>query len=111
MKMKGSILVLLLSVSAALGQENFTVVPGGLANVEGNSASGDIFNSTPSQLVQVFSAFDFGFPIGASGRVTSISFRIDGGSGQSFVGFRNIAVALSTTTRSPDSLSPVFNDN
>jgi len=62
--------------------------------------------------VQVYSAADFGLPPGASGLVTSVAFRLDGASGQSFSGFwPGATIFLSTTTRTPDSLSTAFVDN
>lgn len=87
------------------------VVPGGLANVGGNSSSADLFLNGPARMVQVYSASEFSLAAPAV-RIDAISFRLDENTGQSFVGlWPSVAIVLSTTTRSPDSLSPVFDDN
>jgi len=87
------------------------VVPGGLENVEGNSSSADLFVNGIAHLQQVFSSSEFAF--GApTGRIDGISFRLDSGTGQNFVGlWPGVTVYMSTTSRSPDSLSPAFSDN
>jgi len=88
------------------------VVPSGHANVEGNSATTALFSNSPLKLLQVFSASEFGLPQGATGAITSLAFRFDGASGQIFNGgWPGLSVTLSTTPRSPDSLSPVFAEN
>ncbi len=88
------------------------VVPNGLDNVEGNSSSADLFRTESTTFQQVFSASAFNFLGAPTGRIDGISFRFDGGSGQSFVGFwPGYSVILSTTTQSPDSLSPNFGEN
>lgn len=102
----------LLCVSTALAQGTFRVVPPGLANVEGNSSSSDLFTTSSRQMVQVYSASEFGLSPGSSGLVTSVAFRLDGATAQSYSAFwPSATVYLSTTTRSPDSLSPVISDN
>lgn len=111
MKMRITVVSFLASALAALAQGIF-VVPNGLGNVEGNSSSTALFGTSFFRVVQVFSASEFGLTPGSSGLVTSVSFRFDGSTAQSFSGiWPGAAIGLSTTLRSPDSLSPVFNDN
>jgi len=103
----------LVSACAACAQGTLqVVVPSGHANVEGNSASASLFNTNFSRMLQVYSASEFGFLAGSTGVISSMAFRFDGATAQSFNGgWPYLAVGLSTTTRSPDSLSPVYNDN
>jgi hypothetical protein len=104
------LLIWTFAACTAWAQGTTVFVPGGLANVEGNSSSADLFNTSGSIFQQVYSASEFGFA--PASRIDGMSFRLDGGSGQSFVGFwPNTAFILSTTARSPDSLSPVYGDN
>jgi hypothetical protein len=86
------------------------VVPGGFADVEGNSSSGDLFINGAARTVQVYSASEFNFSGAPSGRIDSVSFRLESGTGA--IGTTYLFnIGLSTTTRSPDSLSPVFDEN
>ena len=87
------------------------VVPNGLTNVEGNSSSSEIFSTTTARLQQVYAASEFMSVSAPTCRIDAISFRFDGSSTQGFLGFRSVTMSLSTTTRSPDSLSPVYDDN
>jgi hypothetical protein len=88
------------------------VVPNNLANVEGNSSVSEPFNSTSFRFQQVFDASQFAIPPGASGLVTSISFRVDGTTTSNvLLFFGGSSWTLSTTTREPDGLSSVFADN
>jgi len=89
------------------------VVPSGNANVEGNSASGDLFRTSASVFQQVYSASAFGFLGGTTGRIDGMAFRFDGGaSNQGFVGiWPGISISLSTTLQNPDSLSPTYSQN
>lgn len=88
------------------------VVPGGLANTEGNSASADLFRTSATTFQHVFAASEFAFLGAATGRIDGISFRLDGDTGQGFTGiWPGISLILSTTAQSPDSLSPHFGDN
>lgn len=100
-----------LCICAAYGQGTLQfVAPGGFANVEGNSSSADLFRTSSTTFQQVYSASEFAF--GFTNRIDGISFRFDEASGQSFVGlWPSISVLLSTTARSPDSLSPNYSDN
>lgn len=104
------VFLFLISTGAALAQGT-VVVPNGLANVDGNSSSAALFGTVPLKVVQVYSAAQFGLSPGASGRVSSVAFRLDGATAQSFIGlWPGVSIFLSTTAFSPDSLSPVFND-
>jgi len=104
--------LLLSAACVGIGQGTFHVVPSGLANVEGNSSSTALFGTSPLHVVQVYSASEFSFSPGASGLVSSVAFRFDGPAAQSFSGvWPSLSILLSTTTRTPDSLSPVFNNN
>jgi len=86
------------------------VVPNGLADVEGNSSSADLFRTVSTTFQQVYDASSF--PIAPMIRIDGMAFRFDGGSGQTFMGFwPGYSVILSTTPRSPDSLSPEFSAN
>ena len=86
------------------------VVPDGLENVEGNSSSADLFVNGTAHLQQVYAStvFQIGAPIA---RIDAISFRIDTGFQGTFLGSWSLSMFMSTTTRSVDNLSPVFNDN
>jgi len=88
------------------------VVPGNLANVEGNSSMAEPFNSTTFRFQQVFDASQFAFVGGATARIDSISFRIDGASTNNVIlFFGGGSAVLSTTQKSPDALSATFADN
>jgi hypothetical protein len=100
-----------LATSTALAQGTF-VVPNALANTEGNSSSAALFGPATLRVLQVYSASEFGLPPGASGLVSSVAFRLDGASGQTFSGFwPGAGIVLSTTPRAPDSLSSVYSEN
>ena len=103
----------LASVLAALAQGTTQiVVPNALANVEGNSGTSDPFTSSSFRLQMVFDASQFAIPAGASGRIDRISFRDDGASaGPVGFSFGGGSIQFSTTSRTPDSLSPTFADN
>jgi hypothetical protein len=88
------------------------VVPGGLESTEGNSASGDLFTIGSSTFLQVYASSEFASLGAPTGIITGVSFRLDTASGQRFGGvWPSVAICLSTSSRSPDGLSPVFNDN
>jgi len=91
------------------------VVPGGLANVEGNSSVNDFMTASSFRMQMVFNASQFGFlssSPGLSNIINSISFRPDGASsGDVLSVFGGGSVTLSTTPRGPDNLSSVFADN
>ena len=112
MKRLVQVFLLLVSASEGLAQGTFRVVPSAQANVEGNSSSADLFTTSARQMTQVYSASEFGFSPGASGLVTSVAFRFDGSTAQSFNGlWPFLGITLSTTTQSPDLLSPIFVNN
>jgi hypothetical protein len=100
---------------AAVAQPVQIVVPGGLANVEGNTSVNDFLSASSFRMQMVFDASQFAsLPEGPniSNSVTSIGFRLDGGSTHDVVHFfGGASVTLSTTPRTPDSLSPVFAEN
>lgn len=88
------------------------VVPGDLANVEGNSSAAAPFNSRSFRFQQVFGASQFAIPAGMSARIDGISLRVDGAATDDvLLFFGGSSVKLSTTQRMPDTLSPVFADN
>jgi hypothetical protein len=88
------------------------VVPGALANVEGNSVATNLFGNGFTRFQQVYSASEFAFLGGNTALVVGVSFRLDGPSGQSFVNFYDGAtLLLSTSSRQPDGLSSIFSEN
>ncbi len=104
-----------LAISVAMAQPVQIVVPNGLANVEGNASMSDFLNSSSFRMQMVFDASQFA-ALPNSPNLTnsfnSIGFRLDGGSTQDVVYFfGGASVTLSTTTRTPGNLSPVFADN
>ena len=104
--------VFLLMACAALAQPSNMVVPNGLANVEGNSSTSDPFTSSSFRLQMVFDASQFAIPAGASGRIDSLWFRLDGGTTNNpSMFFGGGSVTLSLTPVGPDGLSPVFANN
>jgi hypothetical protein len=112
MKKMVQLLAFCLGACIACAQGTLQVLPSGYANVEGNSASAAMFNTNFSQVLQVFDASHFASLGGLNGRIDSVAFRIDAGTNQTFNGiWPGLAVGLATTTRSSDSLSPVYTDN
>jgi len=88
------------------------VVPGGLANVEGNSSSMVPFGVGGSRFQQVFSASEFSLSGAPTGRIENIWFRLDANAGGNMVAnYPGLEISLSTTSQSPDALSPLFADN
>jgi len=105
------LLAVLLGTCTAHGATQI-VVPNNLANVEGNSSATEPFNSTSFRFQQVFDASQFAIPAGSSGRIDSISFRIDGAAtSDMLLFFGGSSWTFSTTARGPDGLSPVFAEN
>jgi hypothetical protein len=93
-------------------QGAFTV-PNGLENVEGNSVGWHPFDGllTPSRYQQVFAASQFS-SISNGGTIAQIHFRRNSPCGGSaFATISNLQINLSTTSKSPDSLSRVFAEN
>jgi hypothetical protein len=103
------------AVCTAWAQGTTGYVPNNLANVEGNTSVNDFLNSSSFRMQMVFDVSQFaGLPEGPniSNSVTSIDFRLDGGSTHDVVYFfGGASVTLSTTPRTPDSMSPVFAEN
>lgn len=108
-------LALFATVSVAWAIPLQYVVPNNLANVEGNTSVNDFLNASSFRMQMVFDASQFGglgSGPGISNLVTSIAFRLDGGSANTVASFfGGSSVTLSTTLKSPDSLSPVFAEN
>src|SRR5437773_216873 len=112
----------LLSASLALAgldsahPQTFTTVvaPTGLANTEGNSFGYLPFDfpSSGRRFQQVFDASQFSAIAGGGGYITALGYRLDsrcqGAEGQTIPSFQ---IDLSTTSKGPDSLSPVFAEN
>jgi hypothetical protein len=104
----------LLSVCSALAQRVEVAVPSNLANVEGNSSVNDFLNASSFRMQMVFDASQFPLPSapGLTNVITGIGFRLDGNSTNDVVYFfGGASVTLSTTTRTPDNLSPIFAEN
>jgi hypothetical protein len=108
MKRTVQVISLFIATSSVLAQGTI-VGPNANANVEGNSSTRDPFTSSSFRFQQVFSASQFGL---APFMINSIAFRIDGASsGDVLYAFTGSTIQFSTTTRTPDNLSPVFADN
>jgi hypothetical protein len=104
--------VILLTAHHGAAQSTF-VVPGGLANTEGNSSMSDVFTTTSSfRMQQVFDASEFAFLGGGTGQINNLSFRLDGTATDSpTYTYGNVTIRLCTTAKTPDSLTPVFSEN
>jgi hypothetical protein len=112
MKRLIQLLVCCFSACLACAQGTLQVLPSGYANVEGNSASGDLFRTTSSKFQQVYSASAFSFLSGVTGRIDGLSFRFDGPTAQNFANvWSSVSVTLSTGSREPDSLSAMYEAN
>lgn len=116
MKRTVQTILLLASACGALAQGTFQiVVPNAQANTEGNSSASDMMTASSFRMQMVFDASQFSALSsgpGVSNSLNQIFFRIDGASTFDVLSvFSGAAIRLSTTTRSPDSLSPVFADN
>jgi hypothetical protein len=90
------------------------VIPGYRENSEGNAADELPFNVGPTRsarVQQVYAAAEFGGGNFAA-YITAIGFRPDNATGRAFVTtFPSVQIDLSTTSKVPDALSPVFADN
>lgn len=104
---------LLFSSSYANAQESKVVVPSSTTNVDGNNnnvAPFGIRTHRTMRYQQIYSATEFE----RLGKITQLSFRVDGGL---FIGFTptisiaNIQISLSTSSREPDELSATFAEN
>ena len=97
----------------ALSQIQYQVVPNALETVPGNGSASVPFHVPigSARYQQVFDAAQFSGLGPAGAIITNIAFRADEG-GQSFnTTLPDIQISLSTTTKVPDSLSPVFAAN
>lgn len=82
-------------------------------NLDGDSEYRPFDLAQPARFQQVYgsSAFEVLAGVGG-GSIAEISFRIDASLGHSFIAnIPNLQLNLSTTSRNPDGLSPVFDDN
>jgi hypothetical protein len=89
------------------------VVPNAMANVEGNIGNSFPFNigSNTLRYQQVFASSQFGSMPPAGALITGIAFRADAG-WSSFSGtLPAIRIDLSTTSKTPDRLDPIFANN
>ena len=120
--MKYYFLLFLTFVQSVVSQEIAIYAPGDLADRFGSAASDAPFNrytiTTPDSNLsiryqQVISPSSFGSAVLSGGWIKAIAFRADEGGGlQSWGGtLPDIQVTLSTTTKQPDALSPVFAEN
>jgi hypothetical protein len=93
----------------------FPVVPSDLEDVEGNTDAFPLSIGAPfsARYQQVYDASAFTLAIPPEGAwIDEVIFRVDGPRGFSFdLLLTNVQVSLSTTSRSPDGLSPVFDEN
>jgi hypothetical protein len=102
--------VLCCGVTAHAAQQ--LVVPGGLANVEGNSSGSGPFLTAGATFQQVYSASEFAALSAPTGIITGVSFRLDSAAGQRLLGsWPSLTISLATTSQSPDALSPNMADN
>lgn len=87
------------------------IAPASAAGVEGNSSQIPLNTGGPERFQQVYSENEFSaFPDGVA--IGEISFRSDAFLGHAFDHFvSDIEIHLSTTSKQPDSLSPVFDQN
>ena len=119
--MKRSMMVTAALLSMAVGAPSLAqnvVAPTGLATLEGNGGSSNLFGQiNVSRFQQVFTAADFG---SAPILLTGLAFRTNGvstgalfeGEGRAFSRtISDFALSLSTTSRGPDGLSADFADN
>jgi len=98
--------------TATVARADFIVVPNALQNVEGNLSNAFPFNTgtLPSQRYQqVYAASNFGSLDLL--RITVIAFRPGPNDAPFMVTLPDIQINLSTTTRQPDDLSPLFLSN
>ena len=103
----------LVLVTATVARADFIVVPITLENIEGNLSNTSPFNTgtLPSERYQqVYAASNFGsFDVLL---ITALAFRPEHANEAPFmVTLPDIQINLSTTTRQPDDLSPLFSSN
>jgi hypothetical protein len=99
-----------LSLAAKLmGALVVTPEPG---NLDGNSLFRPFNNPQPGRFQQVYDSSLFSSLPEGGGLIYYVFFRVDPFLGQSFsAGVTNLQINLSTTSREPDGLSPVFSEN
>jgi len=93
---------------------DFIVVPGSLQQTEGNSATTAPFDTGSNSIryQQVYAASEFSAINQGGGMIRQLTFRADGPSGRGFfTTLQNVQIDFSTTSKQPDSLSPVFSEN
>jgi hypothetical protein len=101
-----AMLCALLATSAS-AQSTSIIVPGALANTDGNDGS-PLF----LRYQQVYSSSEFGLINNGGGDIAGFLFRLDQTFGQSFsTTLTNVQITLSTTQKAPGALSPVFAEN
>jgi hypothetical protein len=101
--------VALLALASAAWAASTVTSPGVVASSEGNSDNLYPFNSAPMRYQQVIAASEFS---GTAGWINQIRLRPDGINGSAFSEtLRNIQINLSTTTKSPSTLSKTFSQN
>ena len=101
-----------LEIGVAQAQYIDIIAPGSAAGVEGNSFLIPLDSGTfPSRFQQVYDSSIFaGFSQGSS--IEAIGFRVDANMGRSFgATVTNIELHLSTTSKKPDGLSTIFDQN
>jgi hypothetical protein len=107
--------LLLLSVCSALAQRVEAVVPGNLANVEGDTSVNDFLSASSLRMQMVYDASQFSVLPNTpdlTNSINSIWFRLDGVPAfDPHYLFLGASVTLSITPRGPDGLSPIFADN
>ncbi len=105
---------LAISADGQTGQVVSIVAPNDLVDIEGSAYGNYPFDGalTGSRFQQVFDASQFSLIGNGGGNISLLAFRLDGscrlGDG---VTIPNLQINLSTTSREPDSLSPVFAEN
>src|SRR5205809_5391319 len=107
--------MLLFPILACAASGRCAVVPNELANAEGNGASlapfGIVGTNASMRYQQVYDASQF-LKEPDGGWITDMYFRVDATSGYGFAAtLQRIQINLSTTTKAPDELSPVFREN
>lgn len=102
-------------ILAAQGQLTHMVVPAGFDNVESSAATTVGFVPFNQRLIEIYLASELGIPAGRSVWIHGVAFRQDGrywGGSRSFEGvFPEVSVSLSTTPRSPEAISLIFQQN
>src|SRR6266404_5812442 len=107
-------LALACSLSIASAQYTIFVAPNDRANAEGNSFGDYPFDGlqTSMRFQQVYAASQFSAIANGGGFISLIAFRTDGFcGGTTGQTDGNLQINLSTTSKGPDSLSPIFAEN